>query len=140
MHTEPSFAPDTGAEPALASLPITAALTRREFAASAIAAALTAACARVPATPTPASPASPAPTSTPTSGAAAQPDPNGPLADALLTVVVARYGSHLPEDERPRVRDSILRNLRLGARLAATPVPNSADPYSVCVNAMEEAR
>lgn len=114
-------------------------LTRREFAASAIAAALTAACARVPATPAPAaagaSPSSAAPTA-----AAAAPDPNGPLADALLGVVVARYGAHLPEDERPRVREGILRNLRLSTRLAATPVPNSADPYSVCVNAMEEAR
>ena len=110
-------------------------LTRREFAASAIAAALTAACARVPAAPAPApaAPASP-------SGAAAPPDPNAPLADALLTVVVARYGAHLPADERPRVREGILRNLRLGARLASTPVPNAADPYSVCVNAMEEAR
>ena len=113
-------------------------LTRREFAASAIAAALTAACARVPAAPAPASPAAAGTTSP--SGAAPAPDPNGPLADALLGVVVARYGAHLPEDERPRVREGILRNLRLGTRLAATPVPNSADPYSVCVNAMEEAR
>jgi hypothetical protein len=139
MHTEPSPVPAAhDAERTSTSATTGSALTRREFAASAIAAALTAACARVPATPAPASPAPATPA--PASGAATQPDANAPLADALLTVVVARYGKHLPDDERPRVREGILRNLRLGARLASTPVPNSADPYSVCVNAMEEAR
>ena len=118
----------------------TSSLTRREFTASAVLAALATACARVAPKPAP----KPAPAPASTTPAAAQPqqaqDPNTPLADALLTVAVAQYGAHIMADERTKVRDGILRNLRLANRLRSVPITNADEPHSACVNAMEEGR
>ena len=96
--------------------------TRREFAAAALAAGaaalLPAACASGSAT-----------TAAGTPPAA---EPNARVADALMAAVLARHGQWLDGEQRGNVRQAIERNLRLADRLRAVPLPNSADPYSVC--------
>ena len=123
--------------------PARTALTRREFTAAAIAAGLTAACARTPApapAPAPATTAGVPPT-TPATGAAqgqGAPNPYTPLADAMMGIVVARYAAQLPEEDRPKVRDAIARGLAFGDRLRKVPITNADDPYSVCADVREE--
>lgn len=111
-------------------------LTRREFSVALAAVTLTA-CAR------PAPVVSPAPVATPepmpaaavrpTPAPAAQDDPNAAVAEALFTVVAARFGAHITDDQRASVRTDILNSVRTAQRIRTTPLTNADDPFSVCV-------
>ena len=111
--------------------------TRREFAATLAAAALTACAGRTVSAP---STATPAPSST-SAGEPPKPDTlptkrdaNAPLADHLLGVVVARYGGSVDADHRKDVRGGILHTLQLSDRLRKVSLPNSVDPFSsLCI-------
>ena len=113
-------------------------LSRREFSV-ALAAVTLGACARstpvvapTPAT-TPPAPM-PAPPAAATTPAPATPtDPNAPLADALFTVVAARFGEHITEEQRTSVRTDILNSIRTAQRVRTAPLTNADDPFSVCV-------
>jgi hypothetical protein len=118
-------------------------LSRREFSA-ALAAVTLAACARraptalpapvgAPPAPNPAPPAAPITTSAAPAAAATPADPNAPLADALFTVVTARFGTHITEEQRPSVRADILNAIRTAQRVRTTPLTNADDPFPVCV-------
>lgn len=114
--------------------------TRREFAATAIAAALTAACARALPAPAPA----PAPAAAPASAAVPPPpaepppvpDPNAAQTEALTSVVFAHYATVDPA-RRGDVKDGVARTLLLADRMRSVPIPNAADPFSVCWNPVE---
>ncbi len=116
--------------------------TRREFAATLASGAvgMLAACAHPAHLPSPL----PAPASAPVGAASAPPtaadsthapDPAAPQADALLSVVVARYGASIPDAERADVRRGIRGNMRLADRLRGTPLMNAIDPFSSFVPA-----
>jgi hypothetical protein len=111
--------------------------TRREFAAALAASALAACTRTAHTTPTPvATPAPPTTSATPAAASADStrtPDPAAPQADALLAVVVARYGAFIPEANRAEVRNGIRGTIRLADRLRATPITNAVDPFSSLV-------
>jgi len=125
--------------------------TRREFAATAITAALTAACARALPAPAPApavsAPAVSAPAAAPAAAAVPPattaptlaPDPNAVQTEALTSIVFAQYGTVDPA-RRGDVKDGVARTLLLADRMRKVPIANAADPFSVCWNPVERAR
>ena len=121
--------------------------TRREFAATAITAALTAACARAVPTSAPAPATVTAPAAAPAAAAVPAvttappiaPDPNAAQTEALTSVVFAHYGTVDPA-RRGDVKDGVARTLLLADRMRKVPVANAADPFSVCWNPAERAR
>ena len=118
--------------------------TRREFAASLAVGTVgaLAGCAHTShsATTVAAPAAAPVATPSPPSPAAVAdstktPDPAAPQADALLSVVVARYGKFIPDAERADVRRGIRGSMRLADRLRAAALTNAVDPFSSFVPA-----
>ena len=102
--------------------------TRREFAVTLAAAALTACAGRGVHT-------SSAPAAIGAASTSSKPDPNAPIADLLAGVVAARYGGALDAEQRKQVRGGILHTLQLSDRLRAVTLPNAVDPFSsLCVS------